>query len=239
MSKVVIFMKKINLFCIPHAGGTSSYYFFFQKKLGPNINVIPIELSGRGAKFDEPFYESISEAVEDIYQTIKGNLTDPYAIYGHSMGSLLAFELCHKIMGLSDQNKPLHVFFSGAAAPHIPRDKADIWKLPDHEFLQEIMNLGGTPEGLLENDALVEMFLPVLRSDYAIISRYQCHRSEPMNLDISVLYGEEDLKVTDVVDWNKHSSRSCRIFSLQGGHFYFHESDDAFKLMNQILTDQL
>jgi len=51
--------------------------------------------------------------VEDILTNIQDKIiADDYAIYGHSMGSLLAYELYYKII---DKNirKPKHMFFSG------------------------------------------------------------------------------------------------------------------------------
>lgn len=231
--------KIINLFCIPHAGGTANYYLFLQRELGSSVRVIPIELAGRGGRFNEPLYESILEAVEDIYNTIKNNLNDPYAIFGHSMGSLLAFELCHKIINESNRNRPLHVFFSGASAPHIPREKTNVWNLPDEDFIREIMKLGGTPGEFLGNDQLKSLFLPVIRSDYAITSKYQCTRQNPLDLDFTVVFGRQDLQINDVLAWNQHTSRTCRIFPVQGGHFYFNESNSACDLFSQILMGQL
>ena len=82
------------LFCLPYAGGSEVAYYKWKKYLHPSIELIPIELKGRGKRFNEIFYESLEEAVDDIFENIKDKIiNNDYAIYGHSMGSLLSYEL--------------------------------------------------------------------------------------------------------------------------------------------------
>src|ERR1700738_4611092 len=110
------------LFCLPYAGGSEVIYYKWKKYLHPSIQLIPIQLKGRGKRFSEIFYENIEEAVDDIFENVKDKIVDDdYAIYGHSMGSLLAYELYYKISKLN-LKKPKHIFFSGYKAPSIIRE---------------------------------------------------------------------------------------------------------------------
>ena len=157
------------LFCLPYAGGSETIYYKWKKHLHPSIQVVPIELKGRGKRFSEFFYESLEEAVDDIFENIKEKIVDDdFAIYGHSMGSLLAYELYYKIDELNFR-KPKHIFFSGYKAPSIVREIENIYTLPNYDFMRKIMELGGTPEELMKNKELLQIFLPIIRSDFKIL----------------------------------------------------------------------
>ena len=57
-------MKNIKLFCIPHAGGSAAVYSRWKKYLDSSIELIPVELSGRGIRMGEKLYDSLKEAIE-------------------------------------------------------------------------------------------------------------------------------------------------------------------------------
>ncbi|WP_268906141.1 thioesterase II family protein [Clostridium hydrogenum] len=99
------------LFCLPYAGGSEAIYYKWKDYLSPSIQLIPIELKGRGKRYNETFYETLDEAINDIFKWIKERImNDDYAIYGHSMGSILAYELYYKVIS-EKLRKPKHIFF--------------------------------------------------------------------------------------------------------------------------------
>ncbi|GMQ55835.1 hypothetical protein AN1V17_02270 [Vallitalea sediminicola] len=155
------------LFCLPYAGGTEFIYYKWKKYLNSSIKLEPIEIKGRGKRFYEDFYQNIDEVVEDIFKNIKDKIVnEEYAIYGHSMGSILAYELYYKI---SNENikRPKHIFFSGCKSPSIPRKKKQIYLLTDDEFIEELVNLSGTPKELADNEELLQLFLPTINNTLA------------------------------------------------------------------------
>jgi surfactin synthase thioesterase subunit len=167
-------------------------YYKWRKYLDSEIELCPIELAGRGSRLENPFYESIHDAVEDIFQIIKNDLEGDYALFGHSMGSWLALELALKLKKMG-YNDPLHVFFSGNRAPHMIRNEKVLHLLPDDEFIQEIYKIGGTSEELMNNKDLLDFFIPIVKSDYKIIETYQfVNHDTYLDCDISVLNGVED-----------------------------------------------
>ena len=104
-------MNRIRLFCFPYAGGSSEIFLRWKKYLDQNIELNPIELSGRGHRCNELFYDDFESVIEDVYKIIKYSLSDvPYAFLGHSMGSLIAYELCYKLIEFGDE-PPIHIFF--------------------------------------------------------------------------------------------------------------------------------
>jgi len=152
-------MKKIKLFCFPYAGGLAHSYNKLKRYLGDNIEQVPIEYAGHGRRIKEPFYEDMSKAVSDTFNFVCNNIDDEhYSFFGHSMGGLIAYETCHKLIE-AKYKEPLHLFISGRLPPHIKKESDNISHLPDKEFIEEILKIGGTPKEVFENQDLINMLL--------------------------------------------------------------------------------
>ena len=241
-------MKRVKLFCFPYAGGSSAVYANWKDDLHPCIHVYPVELAGRGRRIIEPFYNSMDEAAEDVIRMIKYDLSDaPYAFFGHSLGAGLAYHVAQKIRSKL-YPQPLHVFFSGRGAPHILRkDRLPYHTLPEDEFREKVMELGGTPEEFFQQPELLEILLPILRADFKISWGFNKHYSDkadkikPLNCNITVFMGnEDDVKPEQIRGWRLHSSQTCTIHSFEGGHFFLNhqkEKQEMLKLMNQTLLE--
>jgi medium-chain acyl-[acyl-carrier-protein] hydrolase len=218
-------VKKIKLFCLPYAGATSFIFSSLGSKVHNEIEVCPVELAGRGIRCDEPFCENFEEAVNDAYETIKDSLIDsPYAFFGHSMGSWLALELYHKILE-KGHNKPIHIFFSGNKPPHIPFSQKKIHTLPQLQFKQELLKLGGTKEEVFDNEELAKIFIPILRADYKIIENYKyVEKANKIDCGVTIFNGTLDVFTEDEIKlWQKYCEYECRIINYEGGHFFIND----------------
>lgn len=214
------------LFCLPYAGGSEMMYYKWRNYLEPSIKLCPIELKGRGKRYNQPFYENIDEAVEDIYNLIKDKIgSNDYAIYGHSMGSLLAYELYYKIEKMG-KRKPIHIFFSGYGAPNVIKEREITYTLPDHDFMKKIVELGGTPEEIIENKELFELFLPIIKNDFKILETYNYkQRENKIACNISILNGNKDfLKLEEIIQWQRHTCKETKIYTLNGDHFFINDN---------------
>lgn len=218
-------MQRVKLFCLPYAGGSAMVYSSWKKPMLPGIEVIPIELAGRGGKTDVPFYKNLArDGIDDIFGQIDIHLDgSPFAIFGHSMGTLFAYEAGHRIK-LETGQTPIHIFFSGRLAPHLKGANKMVHLLPDLEFQVEIMKLGGTPKELFEREELAKLFLPILRDDYRLVETYEfLNKSEPLDCDITVLWGTEDrYNREDAEEWRHYTKRQCHVEEFQGNHFFIH-----------------
>jgi len=231
-------MKETILFCLPYAGGSARIYAKWRKFLNSSVELFPIELAGRGKRFNEPFYSTMDEAIHDIYSQIKDKLNHPFAIYGHSMGSLLAYELSYKIQqtnGLS----PLHIFFSGGKPPHCRTVKKEIHKLTDSDFKNEIKRMGGTPNELLAEKELFEIFMPILRADFRLIETYRYIKKSDskLNSKVTVLNGKEDeISDNELLGWQQYTKQSCNIVNFEGGHFFINDhAESIVDLINNVV----
>ena len=77
------------------------FYYKWKKYINDNIEIVPLELKGRGKRIDQKFSLSMKAVVDDLYQELISYLDaesdKPYALFGHSMGSTIVFELAHKL----------------------------------------------------------------------------------------------------------------------------------------------
>jgi medium-chain acyl-[acyl-carrier-protein] hydrolase len=235
-------MDKIKLFCLPYAGGSASVYYKLRRFLNSNIALYPVELAGRGKRIKTPLYDNIEEAVDDIYGIIKDEVDDgPYALLGHSLGSILAFETLYKLEE-SGKNTPVHVFFSGSRPPH-KLDKSKILHiLPDEQFKEEIIKMGGTDEKVFENKELSDYFMRLLKSDFKMIETYQyMNKDEKLKSDITVLTGKaDDISYYEILGWKMLTSGSCEIYEFEGNHFFINScTKEIVDIINRTLANSL
>jgi len=216
-------MSKIKLFCLPYAGGSSIVYYKLKKYLNNFIELYPIELAGRGKRFNETLYNNFNEAVNDIYNIIKSEiLNSSYAFFGHSMGAKLIYELINKIRE-ENQNEPEHIFISGSYPTHINNREKILHKLPEDEFLIEVYKFGGMPKEFLENKELITIFSPILRSDYKILETHQYNfNKNKYAFDLTVFGGKEDneVNISELSEWKNYTNRIFSLYEFDGDHFF-------------------
>ena len=234
-------MSKIKLFCFPYAGGSAVIFNKWKEFIDSEIELVPIELAGRGKRINEPLYQNASALIDDIYEIVSNMIDDsPFALFGHSMGSMISYQLCQKLRE-NNYPIPLHVFFSGRSAPHIKKpDEKKYHLLGEEEFKKEVLNLGGTPPEFFDHHELLELFLPLLKNDFKL-AETDIHNGEifPLNNSISIFLGkDEDLTIEQCEGWKKHTNNLCSIYYFEGGHFFLHrEIKQIVQLINQTLLN--
>lgn len=219
-------MSKIKLFCFPYAGGAAASYNVFKQYLDPEIEMRAIELAARGRRMREANYDSIDGAVDDVLGIVKDELsTGPYAFYGHSMGSMISFELAYKIReaGLP---MPVHIIFSGRAAPYVSREnKRTLHHLSDDEFKKQLLEMGGTPKEFFKHPELLEVFLPLLKGDFRLTETYvHPPHDETLDCNFTVLSGKQDEDTSEEVEaFKDHTSGLCDVHYFEGEHFFIYD----------------
>jgi len=236
-------MKKVKLFCFPYAGGSSNIYEKWRKFLSPYIELINIEYPGRGVRFKEPLLDNIDNLVNDVFNSVIKHIdvTTSYSFFGHSMGSIVAYELMHRLAKL-DYADPVHIFFSGKLAPHIENEFTPINNLSDVEFKEQIIKLGGTTKEALDNKDWTELFLPVLRADFKAVEEYIYLK--PMLsffCDFTILHGQDDLLTLNrIEEWQHHTSGKCNFIQFPGDHFFINEQPSRIvDIINNTITAKL
>lgn len=230
----------MKLLCFPYAGATSSVFLKWEKYSDGNIKVIPLDPPGRGRRIAEPLCTAIDDAVEDLKKQVLDILDkeEGYAIYGHSMGCLLAYELLHKLWE-EGVNMPVHVFWSGKNPPDIPVMRS-VSYLDDREFLDRIAKLGGTDMRFFENPALVKLYLPVLRKDFMMLESYVYKKRRKLPVDVTFFFSSEDKEIAAeyVRQWPDFISGDFNLYHFNGDHFFiFKYQEKIMGIINDIISE--
>lgn len=218
-------MERITLFCLPFAGGNKYSYRAFLKEAKGLLKIVPLEYPGRGGRMNESLETNIDRLVDDAYRQVKyiSGLTE-YAIYGHSMGGLVAWLLARKIVE-NGCRKPMHIFISGTIGPAACRvmDKKR-HLLEKSAFFAEIRDLNGSPEAVLQNADLMDHLEPILRADFEATETFIYTEATPLRIPFSVITGtEEDMEMDDIMSWQKETTYPVNFLRMSGGHFFIYE----------------
>ncbi len=214
----------LRLLCFPYAAGSSQIYREWQKGFPAHIEVCAIQLPGRGSRLSEPAYTNVHDLVKVAVEDLAPIIDRPIALFGHSMGAMIAFEFAH-LLRQKRGIEPKHFLVSGRRAPHIPSDRFT-YNLPDEEFLAEISQLNGTPREVLEHPELMKLLMPLLRADFELIQTYKYSPRPPLNCPLTVVGGSEDDEITDdkLAAWRQHTTGEFSLQILPGDHFFINTS---------------
>lgn len=230
---------RIRLFCLPHAGSGAAIFHTWKRTLPAWVDVCPILLPGRDVRMAERLYTNSDVLIEEMAEALTGHLDKPYAIFGHSMGALLAFELAQRLRSKA-LRAPSYLFLSGRIAAHLPWEHKRIHHLPTEEFLVELgARYGGLSQELLRNPVMLEVYLPILRADMMLIETYRHRERPPLDCPIMAFAGTDDGNISDeaLAAWSQQTTADLSVRRFAGDHFYLSGSSRA--LLLELLCEQL
>ncbi len=211
---------KLRLFCLPFAGGGASAFRGWQEALPATIEVCAVQLPGREARLREAPVADMMALVPMIAGGLAPHLNMPFAFFGHSMGSLIGFELCRELRRHGGP-APRRLVASACPPPHIPDDDPT-HTLPDEGLIERLREIGGMDPEVLAHRELMDMILPVFRADAAITETYVHTEEPPLDVPITAMGGLSDEKATraDLEGWARHTSGAFNLQMFPGGHFF-------------------
>ncbi|MEO3778313.1 thioesterase domain-containing protein [Micromonospora sp. B11E3] len=212
----------VRLFCLPYAGGGASVFRRWQQELGDEVEVLPVQLPGRENRIGE----DPNFTVADVAAAIAERADRPYAIYGHSMGGRVGFEVVRELRRLGQQ-LPLRLYVGGARAPHVDDNSLfdGLSTVDDDELLRRLGEGGGLPAEVLNHPELVELLLPLLRADFGRVDSYRYVPGEPLPMPIVAFSGRQDRAVSHAQSaaWGRHTAAGFTLHEIDGGHFFLHD----------------
>ena len=216
------------LFCLPFAGGSASFYRPWCHHLKESIEVCLIQPPGREDRHTEPAYTHSQTIVEALITQIGPFLDRPFALYGHSLGALLAFETARALRA-ADLPEPSVLFLGAHRAPHLPMMRRVFYNLPDDELLAEIKHLNGTPSASLEDSEMLRYWLPIMRADLQICDTYEFAEALPLRCTIIANAGSGDQAASPecMQDWREHTTGAFALHIFPGGHFFLRTAQDS------------
>ncbi|GAB2935035.1 hypothetical protein GCM10027280_23650 [Micromonospora polyrhachis] len=227
---------RTQLFCLPYAGAGASAFRGWQDEIGPEVEVLPVQLPGREHRIMEDPRFTIAEVASAIAE----RADRPYAIYGHSMGGRVGFEVVRELRR-AGRRLPNKLYVGGARAPHV--DSVSLFdglsKVDDEELLRRLAASGSLPAEILDTPELVELLLPLLRADFGRVDEYTYLPEEPLPVSIVAFSGRTDRAVTlaESQAWAEHTAAGFTLYELDAGHFFLH--DVRTELIGLLRTDLL
>jgi medium-chain acyl-[acyl-carrier-protein] hydrolase len=213
----------VRLICFAHAGGGASGFFRWGQHLPAGIEVVACHLPGHEERLREPAVERMGPLLDALIPELLPLLDRPVAFFGHSLGAWIAFGAARRLRDAAAP-LPLRLFVSSSRAPHLPSRLAPLHQLAAPALLHELQRrYGRFPSVILEDRDSLEMYLAVLRADFALFETTAFGAEPPLSCPITLFGGRGDEVVTaaDLEAWAIHSTTPTappRLFD--GGHHY-------------------
>lgn len=218
------------MIAIPWAGAGAAVLLPWSERLGAETDLQIVRLPGRENRFTEPRMTSIDAVTAALAPVVRGLPPLPTALFGYSLGALIAFELARV---LEAQGSPVRLLaVGGCAAPHQLPPRPPVSELDDAAFAATVRDLDGTPPEIFDHPELLALLLPTLRSDFTMLENY-APRPGTVSCPIVTFTGRSDEELTDasVAAWAELSDQGAEHRYYDGGHFFLADSG------NELLID--
>ncbi|GAA0960546.1 thioesterase II family protein [Actinocorallia libanotica] len=214
------------LVCFPHAGGSAVAYRTWGKAASPALEVHAVQYPGRADRIREPMMSDARQAARLIAAALAPLTDRPLALFGHSMGTILAYETALALQARGVP--PAHLFLSGAPAVHLRDESGNPADKDDDALVAHLVELGGTDGAALSDPELRALVLPYVRADYRLIQKY-AHRPGPrLTCPVTGLAGDADPHgtVEKVARWGELTDGAFELKAFPGDHFYLNDRQE-------------
>ncbi|MER6382143.1 alpha/beta fold hydrolase [Streptomyces sp. NPDC001250] len=214
------------LVCLPHAGGSASYFFPVSRRLSCVADVLAVQYPGRQDRRHEPCIDSVPALADALARELMPLRDRALVLFGHSLGATLAFEVALRLEGEGVTLQAL--FASGRRAPSTVRDE-QVHLKGDAELMADIVRLGGTDAQVLGDEDIMRMLLPAIRADYRAAETYRYTPGSALSCPVTVLTGDADPHVTneEAQAWRRHTTGAFGLEVFAGGHFFLNSHAPA------------
>ncbi|WP_406464776.1 alpha/beta fold hydrolase [Streptomyces sp. NBC_01622] len=211
----------MTLICFPWAGGSPEVFRSWAGGLADGIELLAVRLPGRGPRIKEPPYENWELLLKDAAAALSPHLERPHALYGHSFGGRLAYELA-RLAATAHPGRTRRLFVSACRSPDTPQGRPHLHTLSDHELREALLHLGGMPPELLGDDRLMRLMLPTIRSEIRLAETWGGRDGGGVEVPITAMCGRADHVDgrAGMARWSSFGGRGCELVDMPGGHFF-------------------
>lgn len=231
---------RLRLFCLPYAGGGASAYYGWEKDLPGDIELYALQLPGREERYQEAPFTQVEPLIQTLGPLLQPYLDRPFALFGHSMGALIAFELA-RYWRREYQLLPAHLFVSAIRAPQSLYRDAPISQFTDEQFIEQVVGrYNAVPEAILNDREYMRLLLPTMRADFGMIETYAYQQEEPLACPIATFGGKADQAVPlrGLMAWKEQTKDDFSLRLFNGGHFFLREERGfLLELIKNLLQD--
>ncbi|MHC0433605.1 thioesterase II family protein [Streptomyces sp. O3] len=230
--------QRTSLLVLPHAGGNAHGYADWRERLPADVRLLIGQYPGRGARFSEELPADLDDLAAPVVAALPADVDD-LVVLGHSMGSLVAFEVTRRLVAAG--RPPRALIVSACRAPYLKNPSVVLpERLSDDELVAAIKERGGTDDAILDEPELREIVLPSIRADFGIDDVYRFTGELPaVTCPVTVLGGDSDPVAPPEVltGWSDVTNGQVEHVLFPGGHFYFQERlDPFFSKVNTVLA---
>lgn len=214
---------RLRLFCFPYAGGSAGLFEPWGRAF-EGVDVVGVQLPGRSNRINEKPLDSLTEIVAHLIVELRGLDDLPFVFFGHSNGALICFELARELQrrGIGGLQ---HIILSGRRAPHLPRVHPNTHDLPHDAFIEELRSINGTPEELLSNSDLMNLFVPILRADFKVSETSKYCDDIKLKTPACIFWGRRDTDIpeAEIQAWRaEFETGDIEFAEFSGDHFFIH-----------------
>jgi pyochelin biosynthetic protein PchC len=166
---------------LPYAGGSATYFWPFAQALAPQVEVLAAQYPGRQERHHEPFIKTMDELADRVTDAVAPVIDRPLAIFGHSMGAALGYEVARRLAA-SGLDPPL-LLVSGRRAPTAVRCERP-HEAGERELLEEVSKLGGTSPTLLRTPIAALTGDSDLKADLDEVLQWSEHTEGPFDMKV-------------------------------------------------------
>ncbi|MET7515734.1 alpha/beta fold hydrolase [Streptomyces sp. NPDC005480] len=219
----------LRLYCFAHAGAGVTSFGRWQQRCGPGIDIVPMLLPGREARRREPRPTDRDALLDDLFGPLAAAAEEgPYALYGHSLGGMVAHTLTRALLDAGLPG-PRLLAVGACPAPHTVAPAADPGDITDEQLLRFVGDLGSAPDGALAERGSVwhRTVLPVLRDDLKLARALRAAAMDdvaegPLPVPVLAVGGREDPVVgpAALAGWQRWTSSRFVRRTVPGDHFF-------------------
>ena len=209
------------LWCFPFAGGGASAYHAWRKLAPEWLAIEPVLLPGRERRISENTFNQMDALVERMVRAMGPGMPADVALFGYSMGALIAFEFA-RALRRHGYTQPRHLIVAAHRPPQAPDPFPPIYHLPTEQLKARLKERFGEYNEGLNHPELCDLILPCLRADLQLCAEYP-YRDEPsLDCPISVLGAADDVVVdaNTISAWRQQSRQPGAVKLFEGGHFF-------------------
>ena len=230
---------RVRLLCLPGAGAAPAMFRSWSDQLPDGVEVCAVQLPGRGTRLREAPYTAMAPLADALAEAVRAEPRLPTVVFGHSLGSVVGFELADRLCG-TPEHAPLSLVAAAHRAPRLGSAGLPGHLLPTQQLLEGLAGPGGVPPEVLARPELLKLALPSIRADFELDFTYRYQERPPLPIPVSVFGGLGDRGVTEpeLAAWSTHTTAGFRLRRLPGDHF-FHTGPSGAEMLAEIRADLL
>jgi medium-chain acyl-[acyl-carrier-protein] hydrolase len=212
---------EVRLLCLPHAGAGAALFRHWSQAFAPRVEVCAVQLPGRENRSSEPALASLPVLVDRLAGALAGQLDRRFAIFGHSMGALIGFELARELRRRR-QAAPAHLFLASYCAPQLLRRESRAGSVKQEAALR-LATAASVPRHM--RGELLELVVPTIEADTRLCEDYEYAAGDPLDCPITVFRGHTDYVLEDqIAGWRAHTRGPFKLQTFLGDHFFVRDT---------------